>query len=74
MTIIRFTDAESERKALGWLAGRFSFKTWANGETVVPETALGHLAAEGIRFTVEGPVTYERTVSALRDAPAPAVQ
>jgi len=74
MTVIRFTDAESERKAIGWLAGRFTFKTWASGEMVVPEPALGHLAAEGIRFAVEGPPTYERTVSSLRNAAAAEVQ
>jgi hypothetical protein len=27
---------------------------------MVPESALPHLAAEGISFTVEGPASYER--------------
>lgn len=27
---------------------------------MVPEQALSHLAAEGIRFSVEGRATYER--------------
>jgi hypothetical protein len=66
MIIIRFPDAESERRALGYLAGRFSFRTWSTGETMVPEEALPHLATEGIRFTVEGPATYER-LAPLRD-------
>jgi hypothetical protein len=56
MIIIRFPDAAQERKALGFLAGRFSFKTWANGDTMVPEQALGVLATAGISFFVAGPV------------------
>ena len=69
MIIIRFPDAESERRALGYLATRFSGKSWATGETMVPEDALPFLAAEGIRFTVEGLATYER-LAALRDLSA----
>ena len=58
---------------LGFLAGRFSFKSWSSGEMAVPETALAHLATEGIRFTVEGPAEYERLISAVRDPAAPTV-
>src|SRR5438552_2886943 len=65
MIVIKFTDADAKRRALGYLAGRFSFKSWANGEMVVPEAALSALALEGIRFVVEGPATYERTFEAL---------
>jgi len=57
MILIRFPDAASERRALGYLPGRFSFKSWATGEMLVPESALPFLALEGIRFTVEGPAT-----------------
>jgi hypothetical protein len=39
------------------LAGRFSFKSWASGEMMLPKEALAQLAEEGIRFTVEGPTT-----------------
>ena len=53
MIVIRFADAETERRALGYLAGRFSFTSWSGGETMVPEAALPHLAREGIRFSVE---------------------
>ena len=60
MILIGFPDAASERQALGYLAGRFSFKNWASGETLVPEAALPALAVQGIRFTAEGPATYER--------------
>lgn len=74
MICIRFTDAASERRALGYLAGRFSFKSWASGETLVPDAALPFLAREGIRFTVEGPATYEQLVPPpLRDPSATAV-
>ena len=59
MVLIRFPDTDSERRALGYLAGRFSFKTWQNGQTLVPEAALPSLAVEHISFTVEGPATYE---------------
>ena len=57
MICIRFPDAASERQALGYLAGRFSFKSSASGETLVPEEALHALAREGIRFAVEGPAS-----------------
>ncbi len=57
MIIIRFETAEMELKALGFLAGRFSFKTWSNGETAVPAEALDALTAAGITFNVQGPMT-----------------
>ena len=74
MIIIRFTDLDSKRRALGWLAGRFSFKSWAAGQMMLPEEALPHLAREGIRFQVEGPPTYEQSVPALRNAAASEIQ
>lgn len=74
MTLIRFPNAEMKRNALGRLPGRFPFKSWATGEMMVPEDALAFLAIEGIGFTVEGPASYERNVSAVRVAPALAVQ
>ena len=73
MIIIRFPDNETKRNALGYLAGRFSGKSWSTGELMVPEEALAHLAAEGIRFTVEGPATYAH-LAPLRDPSALAVQ
>ncbi|MGO8900215.1 MAG: hypothetical protein ACLQU5_17960 [Isosphaeraceae bacterium] len=61
MILIRFPSLDAERKALGRLTGRFSFKScWATGEMLVPETALPYLAVEGVVFTVEGPATYEQ--------------
>ena len=70
--IIRFSDVETKRKALGKLAGRFSGKSWSSGEVMVPEAALAFLATEGISFAVEGPATNERMAS-LRDPAAAAV-
>lgn len=74
MILIRFPDLQSKRRALGGLAGRFAFKSWATGEMAVPEAALPFLAVEGILFSVEGPATYEQNAPALRGSVAPAVQ
>ena len=73
MILVRFPNAESERRALGYLAGRFSFKTWSTGQFLVPESALAFLATEGIPFSVEGPAKYEQNVPAFRNSIAPAV-
>jgi hypothetical protein len=53
--LIRFPDQATKRKALGLLPGRFSFKSWASGEMMVPDDALAFLAVEGVIFFVEGP-------------------
>ena len=70
MVRIRFQSAEAEQKAIAFLLGRFSFKTWSNGETVVPESALAAIAVEGIRYTVEGPATYEQSTPPIRNPSA----
>jgi hypothetical protein len=71
MVILRFDNGEEERRALGWLAGRFSFKTWENGELMVHEAVLPYLAHEGISFKVQGPATYEHFRPSIRgSAPA----
>jgi len=57
MIVIRFSDKTVERRALGFLTGRFSFTTCKNGETLVPEAALSALAVQGISFQVEGLAT-----------------
>ncbi len=74
MIRIRFTDVDSKKRALGCLAGRFPFKSWATGEMLVPEGALGYLATENISFHVEGPATYEQVTPSLRDPAAASVQ
>ncbi len=73
MILIRFPDLKEKMKALAFLPGRFSFKSWATGEMLVPEAALPYMAVEGITFTVEGPASYERHVPAFRNPPATAV-
>ena len=70
MILIRFPTPESKRAALIRLAGRFSFKSWATGEMLVPEDALPYLAVEGVAFAVEGPATYEQNGSAFRGTAA----
>ena len=73
MIRIRFPDPASERRALGYLAGRFSFRSSSDGVTLVPEQALPTLARENIPFIVDGPATYEQIVSALRNPATPAI-
>jgi hypothetical protein len=73
MIRIRFPDPASERRALGYLAGRYSFKSSADGVTLVPDYALPSLAREGIPFLVDGPATYEQLIPAVRNPPASAV-
>ena len=71
---IRFSDQESKRRALGFLAGRFSFTSYATGEVLVVESALTPLAVEGISFTVEGPATYAEAIPAFRTPASHEVQ
>ena len=73
MVLINFPEPEAKRRALAYLAGRFSFKSWATGEMLVPEAALPYLAVEGIPFSVKGPATYEQHVPTVRNPPAAAV-
>jgi hypothetical protein len=71
MIRIRFTELDLKKRALGRLAGRYPFTSWATGEMLVPEAALGFLATESIPFQVEGRATYEQITPAPR-GPAPA--
>ena len=72
MISIRFPSNQTDRRVLGTLAGRFSFKSWATGQMIVPEDALDFLTAQGIDFIVEGPATYEQLVPVFRSASTPA--
>ena len=74
MVILRFDNTDEEHRALGWLAGRFSFKTWDNGDLMVHEGVLPYLAREGIPFRVQGPATYERFRPAVRNSAPASVQ
>jgi hypothetical protein len=69
MVIIRFPDAAAKRRAMGWLPGRFSFKSWATGEMLLPADALALLAMEGIRFSVEGPAASQQPIRDVRFRP-----
>ncbi len=73
MIRILLSDDAMKRRALAFLAGRYSFKSFATGEMLVPEFALSALAREGISFVVQGPATYEQITSAFRGASAHAV-
>ena len=63
---IRFPDHDSKRRALGYLAGRFSFTSYWTGEMLVVEQALAALAVESISFIAEGPATYAEAIPAFR--------
>ncbi len=73
MVLIRFTNAESKRRALEVLVGEFPFKSWSSGEMLVPEEALPRLAREDIPFSFDGSGAYEK-LAMLRDSAASAVQ
>ena len=53
MITITFPDRETEKKALGFLLGRFSGRVLKTGEHLVPEAALESLAGQNIPFIVE---------------------
>jgi hypothetical protein len=74
MVTITFPDRETEKKALGFLLGRFSGKVLRSGEHLVPETALAALADANIPFTVQGKATYEQQLAAIRGAAAAPIQ
>jgi hypothetical protein len=74
MVMITFPDRETEKRALGFLLGRFSGRVMKTGEHLVPEAALEALADQNIPFTVKGKATYEQQVAALRGAPPAPVQ
>ena len=68
MITITFPDRETEKRALGFLLGRFSGRVLKSGEHLVPEAALEALADQNIPFTVEGKATYEQQIAPLRDS------
>jgi hypothetical protein len=69
--MVRFPTLEMCRRALAYLLGRFSGRSWATGEVLVPEPALAHLATEGIAFSVESVGTYGRILRLNEKAIAP---
>ena len=67
MVTITFPDIDTEKRALGFLLGRFSGRVLKSGEHLVPEAALEALANQNIPFSVEGKSTYEQQIAPLRD-------
>ena len=67
MITITFSDRETEKRALGFLLGRFSGRVLKTGEHIVPEAALEALASQNISFTVKGKSTYEQQTAPIRD-------
>jgi hypothetical protein len=65
---ITFQDRATERKALGFLLGRFSGRVSKGGEHLVPDAAIEALAEQNIAFSVKGTATYEQHVKAIRGA------
>ncbi|MCG3130808.1 MAG: hypothetical protein FLDDKLPJ_01581 [Phycisphaerae bacterium] len=57
MVTITFPDRDTEKRALGFLLGRFSGRVTQSGEHLVPEAALEALAGENITFLVKGKAT-----------------
>lgn len=68
MITITFPDRDTEKRALGFLLGRFSGRVLKTGEHLVPEAALETLADQNIPFTVKGKATYEQQIAAIRDS------
>ena len=52
MVTIVFPDRDTERRALGFLLGRFSGRVLKSGEHLVPEAALAALAGQNVPFIV----------------------
>ncbi len=50
MITITFPDLETEKRALGFLLGRFSGRVLKSGKHLVPEAALKALAAQNIPY------------------------
>jgi len=74
MVTITFPDRETEKRALGFLLGRFSGRVLRSGEHLVPEAALEALADQSIPFSVKGKTTYEQQMAAIRGVTPTPVQ
>ena len=57
MVTITFPDRKTEKRALGFLLGRFSGSVLRTGEHILPEAALEALADQNIPFTVRGKIS-----------------
>ncbi len=52
MVTITFPDVDTEKRALGFLLGRFSGRVLKSGEHLVPEAALEALDNRNIPFSI----------------------
>ena len=66
MVVITFPDIETQKKALGFLASRFSGKVLNTGEHIVPEAALAALAERNLAFTLSGKPSRDRSEAGKR--------
>ncbi len=73
MVVIKFSDTQTQHRALGFLAGRFCGRLFRSGEVIVPEAAVEALAAENFSFTVIGRATYDQ-MAAIRNNVASSAQ
>jgi hypothetical protein len=74
MVIVTFPDEATQKRALGFLLGRFSGKVLKTGGHIVPEAALAALAEHDVVFTVQGKASYAQQVAALGSATSGAVR
>lgn len=74
MVIVTFPDKKTQKRALGFLLGRFSGKVLGTGEHVLPEGALAALSEQNITFTVHGKASYEQQSAAIRGAASRSLQ
>jgi len=74
MVVITYPDEATEKKAIGFLLGRFSGTILKSGEHILPEAAMPALASQNISFIVHGTASYEKQVAALRSAATGKIQ
>lgn len=73
MMMIAFPDRATEKRALGFLLGRFSGRIMGSGEHLVPEAALEASADQNIPFSVQVKATYEQQMAAVRVTSTPSI-
>ena len=61
MVTVTFPDRETEKRALGFLLGRFSGRVLRTGEHIIPEAACEALAGQNIAFAVQEKTTKTKT-------------
>ncbi len=74
MVTVTFPDRETQKRAIAFMLGRFSFRVLRSGENLIPEVAMESLANQDIPFTVLGKATYAQHLAAFRGAATAQVQ